>query len=68
MLDPTDNQHYKNRLEDLIRMVTSTTNPLLRKTITRSTRLIWILAITVLINSLLLGFLVFVLLNDKLMP
>ena len=60
-----DIQNYKNRVDDLQKMVREQTHPLLRRTILNTRILMFVLVISSLANTVLIAVLINIMLDGK---
>jgi len=60
-----DIQNYKNRVDDLQKMVREQTHPLLRRTILNTRILMFVLVVSTLANTVLIAVLINIMLDGK---
>lgn len=60
-----DIQNYKNRVDDLQKMVREQTHPLLRRTILNTRILMFVLVVSTLANTILIAVLINIMLDGK---
>ena len=64
-MDTHDIQNYKNRVDDLQKMVREQTHPLLRRTILNTRILMFVLVVSTLANTILIAVLINIMLDGK---